>query len=110
MLRQLIQDGRNTVRGLRIRQLETDELERAISLIPRDVGADPQAEFKMSVEGTPRPLRAAVREDVYWIAREALVNAYRRSGALRIEAVLELARKGIRVLVMDHGCGMDDHV
>ena len=110
MLRQLIQEGRNTVRGLRIRQLESDELERAISLIPRDIGADSQVEFKMSVEGTPRPLRSAVREDVYWIAREALVNAYRHSGARRIEAVLEYSRKGIRMVIRDDGCGMDEHV
>ena len=110
MLRQLIQEGRNTVRGLRIRQLESDELERAISLIPRDIGADSQVEFKMSVEGTPRALRSAVREDVYWIAREALVNAYRHSGARRIEAVLEYSRKGIRMVIRDDGCGMDEDV
>lgn len=35
MLRQLVEEWRNTVRGLRIRHLEPDELERAISLIPR---------------------------------------------------------------------------
>src|SRR3954469_17996421 len=110
MLRQLIQEGRNTVRGLRIRRLESDELERAISLIPRDIGADREVEFKMSVEGTPRSLRSAVREDVYWIAREALVNAYRHSGARRIEAVLEYSRKGIRMVVRDDGCGMDEDV
>jgi signal transduction histidine kinase len=109
-LRQLIQEGRNTVRGLRIRQLESDELERAISLIPKDIGADPQVEFKMTVEGTPRPLRSAVRDDVYWIAREALVNAYRHSGARRIEGVLEYSRKGIRMVIRDDGCGMDEHV
>jgi len=110
MLRQLIQEGRNTVRGLRIRQLESDELERAISFIPRDIGADPEVEFKMSVEGTPRALRSAVREDVYWIAREALVNAYRHSGARRIEAVLEYSRKGIRMVIRDDGCGVDEDV
>jgi signal transduction histidine kinase len=110
MLRQLIQEGRNTVRGLRIRKLESDELERAISFIPRDIGADPEVEFKMSVEGAPRSLRSAVREDVYWIAREALVNAYRHSGARRIEAVLEYSRKGIRMVIRDDGCGMDEDV
>jgi signal transduction histidine kinase len=110
MLRQLIQEGRNTVRGLRIRPLESDELERAISLIPKDIGADSQVEFKMSVEGTPRSLRSAVRDDVYWIAREALVNAYRHSGARRIEGVLEYSRKGIRMVIRDDGCGMDEVV
>jgi signal transduction histidine kinase len=110
MLRQLIEEGRNTVRGLRVRHLQANELERAISLIPHDIGAETQAEFRMSVEGTPRPLRSAVRDEVYWIAREALVNAFRHSGASRIEGLLEYSRKGVRMVIRDDGCGMDEDV
>ena len=110
MLRQLIEEGRNTVRGLRVRRLESDELERAISLIPYDIGAEAETEFKMAVEGTPRPLRSAVRDDVYWIAREALVNAFRHSGAQHVEGLLEYSRKGLRMVIRDDGCGMDEDV
>jgi ligand-binding sensor domain-containing protein/signal transduction histidine kinase len=110
MLRQLIEEGRNTVRGLRIRHLEPDELERAISFIPRDIGADDKIEFKLTVEGTPRPLRPFVRDEVYWIAREALLNAFRHSGARLIEGVLEYSRNRFRMLVRDNGCGMDADV
>jgi signal transduction histidine kinase len=85
-------------------------LERAISLIPHDIGAEAQAEFTMSVEGTPRPLRSAVRDEIYWIAREALVNAFRHSGARRIEGLLEYSRKGVRMVIRDDGCGMDEDV
>jgi signal transduction histidine kinase len=110
MLRQLIEEGRNTVRGLRVRHLQSDEIERAISLIPRDIGADELTEFKMSVEGSSRPLRPTVRDDVYWIAREALANAFRHSGARRIEVMLEYSRKRFRLVVRDDGCGMDADV
>ena len=110
MLRQLIEEGRNTVRGLRVRHLHASELERAISLIPHDIGAETRAEFKMSVEGTPRPLRSAVRDEIYWIAREALVNAFRHSGARHIEGLLEYSRKGVRMCIRDDGCGMDEDV
>jgi signal transduction histidine kinase len=110
MLRQLIEEGRNTVLGLRIRHLEPDELERAISLIPRDLGVDEKLGFKLTVEGTPRLLRPAVRDEVYWIAREALANAFRHSGARVIEAVLEYSRNRFRMLIRDNGCGMDADV
>jgi signal transduction histidine kinase/ligand-binding sensor domain-containing protein len=110
MLRQLIEEGRNTVRGLRIRHLEPDELERAISLIPRDIGADEKIQFRLTVEGTARTLRPCVRDEVYWIAREALVNAFRHSGAHLIEGMLEYSRNRFRMLVRDNGCGMDADV
>jgi ligand-binding sensor domain-containing protein/signal transduction histidine kinase len=110
MLRQLIEEGRNTVLGLRIRHLEPDELERAISLIPRDLGVDEKHGFKLTVEGTPRLLRPAVRDEVYWIAREALANAFRHSGARVIEVVLEYSRNRFRMLIRDNGCGMDADV
>jgi signal transduction histidine kinase len=110
MLRQLIEEGRNTVRGLRIRHLEPDELERAISLIPRDLGVEAEIEFKLTVEGAPQLLRAAVRNEVYWIAREALANAFRHSGARVVEAVLEYSRNRFRMLIRDNGCGMDADV
>ena len=110
MLRQLIEEGRHTVRGLRIRHLEPDELERAISLIPRDLGVQEEVEFKLTVEGAPKPLRPAVRDEVYWIAREAVANAFRHSGARVVEAVLEYSRKRFRMVIRDNGCGMDADV
>jgi signal transduction histidine kinase len=110
LLRQLIEEGRNTVRGLRIRHLEPDELERAISLIPRDLGVEDKIEFKLTVEGAPQLLRPGVRNEVYWIAREALVNAFRHSGARVVEAVLEYSRNRFRMLIRDNGCGMDADV
>lgn len=110
LLRQLIEEGRNTVRGLRIRYLEPNELERAISFIPRDLGVEDEIEFKLTVEGTPQLLRPTVRNEVYWIAREALANAFRHSGARVFEAVLEYSRNRFRMLIRDNGCGMDADV
>jgi signal transduction histidine kinase len=52
-------------------------------------------------------LQPAIRNDVYSIGREALVNAFRHSQASNIEAELEYGVNQLRVLVRDNGCGID---
>jgi signal transduction histidine kinase len=55
-------------------------------------------------------LRSIVRDDVYRIGREALVNALRHSGAGNIELHLEYAADQLRIIVRDDGCGIDSKV
>jgi signal transduction histidine kinase len=52
-------------------------------------------------------LHPILRDEVYRIGREALVNAFRHSGATAIEVELEYAVKRLRVLVRDNGRGID---
>ena len=56
----------------------------------------PQSEidFRVVVSGRQQPLRPAVSEEVHRIGREALVNAFRQSGAKRVELELEYADSG----------------
>ena len=70
----------------------------------------PQVRFRIFVTGQPKPLRPEVREQVYLIGREALVNASRHSHATSIEAEVEYLSSRLRVLVRDNGCGMDPQV
>jgi ligand-binding sensor domain-containing protein/signal transduction histidine kinase len=104
-LRQMIDESRNTVRGLRVGQL-SDDLERAISLVPHDLGVDGTIEFRLVVEGSRRSLRPPICDELYWIAREAVANAFRHSHASLIEVVLVYSRKSFRIVIRDNGCGM----
>jgi len=104
-LRQMIDESRNTVRGLRVGQL-SDDLERAISLVPRDLGVDGTIEFRLVVEGTRRLLRPQICDELYWIAREAVANSFRHSHASLIDVVLVYSRKSFRLVIRDNGCGM----
>jgi len=47
---------------------------------------------------------------VYCIGREAVTNAYRHSGATRIEVALEYGLHELRVLVRDNGQGIEPTV
>jgi hypothetical protein len=76
----------------------------------RGASDDTSATLRVIVEGTPRPLHPSVREELYGIGREALVNALRHARAKRIEVELEYARRTVRLLVRDDGVGIDPEV
>jgi signal transduction histidine kinase len=104
---QVIEEGRNAVRGFRSNDSEVLDLEKAFSRVPQELNLKEQIDFRIIVEGHPQSLRPVIRDEVYSIGREALVNSFRHSGARRIEVELEYAATQLRVLVRDDGCGID---
>ena len=62
------------------------------------------------VLGKPRALKPAIKEQIYLIGREAVLNALRHSGAAIIEIEVEYSARRLRVAVRDNGCGMDPQV
>src|SRR4029077_4031411 len=79
LMTNVIDEGRNAVRGLRPASQESLDLELAFSRIQQEVDTPPGVDFRVLVEGKPRALKPMIHEDVYRIAREALVNAFRHS-------------------------------
>ena len=106
----VIEEGRNAVRGLRSSKLSSADLEEAFSRVRQEFPVQSQIGFRVIVEGTPRPLRSAIRDEVYLIGREALVNAFRHAHASDIELELEYAASYLRVLIRDNGSGIDTQV
>jgi ligand-binding sensor domain-containing protein/signal transduction histidine kinase len=105
----VIQDGRNTIRGLRSSIQSANDLVTSFSRIPLELG-DKGVNFRVIVEGMSVPLRPAIRDEVYRIGREALVNAFRHSRARNINLHLEYATDHLRIFVEDDGCGIDSQV
>jgi ligand-binding sensor domain-containing protein/signal transduction histidine kinase len=105
----VIDEGRNTVQGLRSAE-DSFDLAEAFSRIQRELAFKPDAGLRVIVEGRSRPLRPVLRDEVYRIGREALVNAFRHSGASHIEVELEYASTHLRMVVRDDGSGIDAQV
>jgi len=110
LMRHLMEEGRNAIRGLRSSNSDSDDLGQAFSRIPQDLGIEAQIDFRVIVLGSARKLHPLIRDEVYHIGREALVNAFRHARATCIEVELEYAPKRFRIVVRDNGCGIDPQV
>ena len=65
------------------------------------------ADLRVAVEGRSRPLHPVFRDEVYRIGREAVINAFRHSGAKTIEVEIEYSKRQFRMVVRDDGRGID---
>jgi signal transduction histidine kinase len=111
LMRQVIDEGRNAVRGLRSQPSGSLDLEDAFSQILDELTRGEQAgeamAFRIISEGSRRSLHPVLRDEVYRIGREALVNAFRHAKAKSIEIELDYSPNSLRVLIRDDGCGID---
>ncbi len=92
LMGQVIEEGRHAVRGMRSASNISFDLEQAFSQIQRELepardGSD-EVNFRVIVEGQPKPLRPLLRDEVYRIGREALLNAFRHAQAASIDVEL----------------------
>jgi signal transduction histidine kinase len=102
-----IEEGRTTLQGLRSPQRDFGDLEQAFAEVQHQLALRSSPRFRIFVQGQQRQLRKWVRDEAYWIGREAIVNAYRHSGAQSIETEIEYTPKRIRLVIRDDGCGID---
>ncbi|HEY6331449.1 MAG TPA: two-component regulator propeller domain-containing protein [Blastocatellia bacterium] len=110
LMRQVIDEGRNAVRGLRSTPAGSLELGTAFSRVHEELGSEEQAAFRVVIEGRPMALHPVIRDEVYRIGREAIVNAFRHAQAKNIEVEIDYASRFLRILVRDDGRGIDPHV
>ncbi|HET6975928.1 MAG TPA: sensor histidine kinase [Pyrinomonadaceae bacterium] len=110
LMSQVIQEGRDAVRGLRSTSGNADDLETAFSRAGQEFGNEEVADCRVIVEGAPKQLHPIIRDEAYRIGREALANAFRHSKASKIEVELEYSNKQLRILVRDDGTGIDPDV
>jgi ligand-binding sensor domain-containing protein/signal transduction histidine kinase len=114
LMGQVIEEGRNAVRGLRSSHSASLDLEHAFSRIQQELAPHSEVSqpigFRVVVEGEPRPLHPMLRDEVYRIGREALTNAFRHSGARKVDLELQYSSSHLRLLVRDDGCGIDPKI
>lgn len=110
LMGQVIEEGRDAVRGLRSTSGNADDLETAFSRAGQEFANERVKDVRVIVEGTPRQLHPIIRDEAYRIGREALANAFRHSQANKIELEIDYSSKHLRVLVRDDGAGIDPEV
>jgi signal transduction histidine kinase/streptogramin lyase len=106
----VVREGRNAVQGLRLQHRDDTELDEAFSNMGLDLATRDQPEYRVAVEGHPMPLHPVVRDEVYRIGREAVVNAFRHSAATEIRVEIRYSRDCLCLLIRDDGCGIDPRI
>jgi ligand-binding sensor domain-containing protein/signal transduction histidine kinase len=110
LMRRVVDEGRDAVRGLRSSHQDAPSLEQAFAQIVQDLPNLPETEFRVIVGGAARPLHPLINDEVYRIGREAIINSFRHSKAKHIEVELDYEASQFRVLVRDDGSGIDPQV
>ena len=107
LMGQVMEEGRNTLNGLN--SVTTDKLyalEDSFFQIKHDFDRREQVDFRIKIKGNAQPLRPVVRDEIYRIGREAIINAFRHSKATRIETELEYASRFFKLTIQDDGIGI----
>ncbi len=107
MLRKMTQESRNVVSGLRVQSAPDETLEGTLARLPLELAPTSSARFEVLVEGSARPLKTPIRDEMYWIARECVANAFRHANANSIEVVVEYSVECLRLVVRDDGEGIE---
>ena len=107
LMGQVTEEGRTALRGLRTTQSDNLSLEKAFSRMRQELGVSEKIGYRVVAQSATRPLRPLIRDEVYRIGREALVNAFRHSSASTVEVEVDYASNYLRVMVRDDGRGID---
>jgi signal transduction histidine kinase len=103
----IIIEGRNRVNRLRAEKLNDAELKSLIESVAANFNSVRAIDFAVERRGGSDTLNSHVVDEVFCIAREALTNAFRHSGASRIVIELDYQKGTFRMSCHDNGRGFD---
>jgi signal transduction histidine kinase/ligand-binding sensor domain-containing protein len=110
LLTQVSKEGRNTLLALRTAASSQSDLEEALSRLRGEFSLPANIDYRVITEGESELLRPLIRDEVYLIVREAVINAFRHSKASAIEVKVGYISRNLRVSVRDNGCGIDEEL
>jgi signal transduction histidine kinase/ligand-binding sensor domain-containing protein len=111
---QVIAEGRDAVQNLRSSTVVGNDLVHGLTILAEELAAPKgnaaSPTFRILLEGPPRDFDLICRDDIYRIAREALVNAFHHACAQKIEAEITYGYPQFRLRIRDDGTGIDSSV
>jgi signal transduction histidine kinase/streptogramin lyase len=112
---QAITESRGAIGDLRSEPVAQGDLAELLTAMGQELAAFEDTNrdgpvFRVIVEGERRRLSPILQEEVCWIARELLRNAFQHAHAHQIEAEIRYEDHLFRLRVRDDGKGMDPKV
>jgi len=109
-MRQLIEDERNALEGLRSTNLDSISLRRSLDLVAESEQRNGIPRYHSSEKGAEVELHPSIRNEAYSVGREALLNAFRHANASHIAMRIEYQQSALRMVVRDDGRGIDPNI
>jgi signal transduction histidine kinase/ligand-binding sensor domain-containing protein len=108
----VIADSRERVLELRAEDVERRSIGTALNRVGNDLATlyERAPALRVIELGTEEVLHPVVFEEVFRIGREALLNAFRHSGAERVETEILFARDVLSIRITDDGVGIDERM
>ena len=104
---EVLLEGRSRVRDLRADDVTSSDLLTALSNFSDELAIGQAAAFDVTKVGDERELHPIVREEAYWIGREALSNAQSHAFAKAIRLSLDFGPKTFVMTCADNGRGIE---
>ena len=98
-------EARDRVSRLRSSDPADLNLAEEYTKIAADLDYEKRCTFTIEVNGSPMALNPLVREELYFIGREALTNAFHHADASHISVAIKYERAGLSIAIRDDGCG-----
>ena len=100
-------EGRDKVRDLRLSAGITKDLAGAFIALGEELFENASVKFRVITTGKEQQVDPAIREEVYLIGREAMLNAFHHAQALALEVQIDFELRQLRMCVRDDGVGID---
>ncbi len=106
---QLMSESRERIRNLRRETGAIAALPEVLSAIGED-RIQESIGFRLVVEGAPREVDPMIRDEMYLIGREAIINALTHSLGSMVEVEINYDQSGVRLRVRDDGKGIPSEI
>ncbi|MET0230961.1 MAG: triple tyrosine motif-containing protein [Rhodanobacteraceae bacterium] len=107
----IIIEGRDRLSSLRAERLTDAELISAIENVARDLAAGRETRYRVERSGgDAMTLQPHVGDEIFYIAREALTNAFRHADASAIDVEVAYGTESFGLTCTDDGRGFDTNI
>jgi signal transduction histidine kinase len=103
----IVVEGRDRVNRLRSDHFTHKDLTQAFEAIASDLSYEQRVRFALKIEGRGEDVTSPVLNELHYIGREAISNAFRHSNASEITVRLSCWPKSVVLAVADNGHGFD---
>jgi len=103
----VLDEGRSALQRLSSESGDYQDIEQVFSNIRNEFDPHQLIDFRVIVEGRPRPLHPIIRDEVYRIGRQVLVNDFRHPHAKLIEVVVQYTTRRLHIIIRLDACAID---